>query len=65
MSQRVVELLGSWRGWFGSDGNLEVWRMVHLSLMWCIWREYNARIFEDCERTVAKLKSMLFKTLFG
>jgi hypothetical protein len=33
--------------------------MVPLFLLWCIWREHNVRNFEDCERTVIKLKAEL------
>ncbi len=29
--------------------DLEVWRLAPLHLMWCIWRERNARSFEDRE----------------
>jgi hypothetical protein len=29
---------------------LEIWRMVPIYLMWCIWKEHNAQSFVDCER---------------
>jgi hypothetical protein len=64
MPYRVVELLVSWSGQFGSHRNFEVWRMASHCVM-CIWRERNSRNFEDCERTVVELKDILFKTLHG
>jgi hypothetical protein len=33
--------------------------------MWSIWRERNARCFEDCEKIKDELKNILFKLLFG
>lgn len=36
--------------------------MIPLCLMWSIWRECNARNFEDCERKVIKLKVIMFKS---
>jgi hypothetical protein len=34
-------------------------------LMWCIWREQNARSFEDCESSVLELKYFMFKCLYN
>ena len=34
-----------------------VWRMAPLCLMWTIWRERNARCFEDKEMTMAELSN--------
>jgi hypothetical protein len=31
----------------GSRNILEVWRLAPLCLMWCIWRERNAKSFKD------------------
>jgi hypothetical protein len=59
MPQRVVELLASWRGQFGSCCNLEIWRLSPLCLMWCIWRGHNARNFKDCEKSVLELKAII------
>ena len=32
-------------------------------LMWCIWRERNARSFEGRERSILEFKSFFFLTL--
>ena len=34
-------------------------------LMWLIWRERNTRTFEDVEKSIDLLKSLLVGTLFG
>ena len=39
--------------------------MVPACLMWLIWREQNTRTFEDVEKSVDLLKSLLVGTLFG
>jgi hypothetical protein len=57
-------LLASWRGQLRSHNILEVWRMTPLCIMWCIWREQNARCFEDREISVVELKNIIFKSLY-
>jgi len=37
----------SWGGQVGRRDILELWRLVPLCLMWCIWRERNAQSFKD------------------
>ena len=39
--------------------------MVPAYLMWLIWREQNTHMFEDVEKSVDFLKSLLVGTLFG
>ena len=42
-----------------------MWQLVSLPcLMWLVWQERNARIFEDKARTLEHLKCLLFRTLF-
>jgi hypothetical protein len=65
MPRTVVGLLASWIGQLGSRCILEAWRVAPLCLMWCIWREWNARSFEDCERLVIELKVIMFKSLYA
>jgi hypothetical protein len=51
----------------GQKGNrilISIWRMAPLCLMWCVWRERNARCFEDCETDLMHLKRMMLQTLF-
>jgi hypothetical protein len=49
MPRRVSKLLGSCRGQMGNRMVLQLWRMVPLCLMQCLWREQNAYSFDDCE----------------
>jgi hypothetical protein len=64
MPRRVIELLACWRGQLGSRNILEAWRMTSLCLMWCIWRERNARCFEDREISMEELNNVMFKSLY-
>jgi hypothetical protein len=64
MPRHVLQLWASWQGHFGDHRNMVVWRMVPRCVMWCIWRERNARHFEDCERSVLDLKLLFFQTLY-
>ena len=36
--------------------------MLHC-LFWCLWWEWNARCFKDCERSILGIKSFFFRTL--
>ena len=63
MPQKVIELFESWQGRFGRHRNIELWRIVPHRLLWCIWREKNARNFEGCERSMLEIKSFFFYTL--
>jgi hypothetical protein len=42
-------------------GNVEVGSFV---FMWCIWREWKIRNFEDRETALLELKKMLFQFLY-
>lgn len=59
MSQRVVELLSSWRGRFTRHRNGEIWSASPLCVMWILWKEQNSHTFEDIERTLVELKLFL------
>jgi hypothetical protein len=55
MPNRVADLFAYW--WMGgSSQSATVWKMVPLCLLWCLWRERNARCFEDLERSLEELK---------
>ena len=63
MLKTVVSLLSAWWNWLGSRTS-NVWNMVPVCLMWLIWKERNARTFEETERLVDCVKSLLLRTLF-
>ena len=59
----IVSLLFAWRNWLGTYSS-KVWNMVPACLMWLVWKERNARTFEDIERPLDMLKNLLARTLF-
>ena len=63
MLNLVVSLLFAWRNWLGNYSS-NVWNMVPACLMWLVWKEHNARTFEDIERPIDPLKTSLVRTLF-
>ena len=63
MPRKVVDLLACWRGSFGRHRHSGIWMCIPHCLMWCIWRERNARSFEGCERILLDLKMLILKTL--
>ena len=46
MPKNVVSLLSAWWNWLGSRTS-NVRNMVPVCLMWLIWKERNARTFEE------------------
>ena len=64
MPDTIVSLFFAWRNVLGKSSS-NVWNMVPACLMWLIWWERNTHIFEDIERLVDLLRSMLAGTLFG
>ena len=49
MPMSVVGLFACWQGRFGRHCNGDIWKVIPLCLMWCIWKERNSRCFEDIE----------------
>jgi hypothetical protein len=48
MPCQVLDFWAGWQSRYGNHCNLVVWRMVPYCVMWCLWRERNARHFEGC-----------------
>jgi hypothetical protein len=65
MPRTVLELLNSWGAAIGFGCAKEAWRLAHLCSLWCIWREQIARLFEDVETCMVKLRKRLFNTLYN
>ena len=63
MPRLVKSFFFIWRNWFGKHLSI-IWNVVPACLMWLVWQERNARIFEDKARTLEHLKCLLFRTLF-
>jgi hypothetical protein len=64
MLRTVLELLNSWEAAIGCGHAKEAWRLAPLCLMWCIWRERNARLFDDVETSMVELRKRLLNTLY-
>jgi hypothetical protein len=64
MPRTVLELLSSWGAAIGCGHAKEAWRLASLCLLWCIWREQNARLFEDVETSMVELRKRLLNTLY-
>jgi len=59
-----IKLLNSWGPVIGCARAKEAWRLAPLCLLWCIWRERNARLFEDVETSMVELRKQLLNTLY-
>jgi hypothetical protein len=64
MPRTVLELLTSWDALVGDGRAKEAWRLAPLCLLWCIWRERNARLFEDVETSMVELRKRLLNMLY-
>ena len=49
LSGKVADLLFSWWNGLGRYSS-DIWNIVHLCLMWTIWKEHNQCTFEDVSR---------------
>jgi hypothetical protein len=63
-AEKGLDLLAGWLGNLDQHRSLVVWRTVPHCVMWCLWREWNAHHFEDCEKTIPALKLLFFQTLY-
>ena len=48
LPRTVLDILFGWWNWLGKHSS-EIWNLVSLCLMWCIWREHNRQTFEDVD----------------
>jgi hypothetical protein len=64
MPRMVLELLNSWGAAIGGGHAIEAWRLAPLCLLWCIWRERYAQLFEDVETSMVVLRKWLLNTLY-
>jgi hypothetical protein len=63
MPRRVMDLLFCWPGLPKQKAG-DIWRLIPHCIMWCLWRERNARCFEDCELPIQDLKNLVLNTLW-
>jgi hypothetical protein len=55
MPRRVMDLLSGWGTSRGRDHVTRLWKQIPLCVMWGLWRERNARLFEDVDLSVVDL----------
>ena len=48
LPRTVLDLLFGWWNWLGKHLS-NIWNLVLLCLLWCLWKERNRRIFEDLD----------------
>jgi hypothetical protein len=63
MPRRVIDLYDCWWS-FGRPRSAAVWKMLPTCRFWCLWKEKNDRNFEENERSMGDIISMLFETLY-
>ena len=64
MPSSVLDLFSCWMGSLGQNDYVLVWKMIPHCLIWCLWRERNAHLFEDAGHHIHELKLLSFHTLF-
>jgi len=65
MPRWVVDLLACLKSKVGRNDINIGWNAIPSFLMWCIWREKNARSFDVRERTSSDIRTCFLKFLFG
>jgi hypothetical protein len=59
----VVDLLACWSGCLCRVSPTALWGLIPHCLLWLIWRERNARSFEDIERSTQEIKQFFLTVL--
>jgi hypothetical protein len=63
MPQKVLDLFACWNHVRGRDLAKAIWRIAALCVIWCIWKEINARLFEDKEYSVDGVRKNMISML--
>jgi hypothetical protein len=64
MPRTMLALLTSWGASIGFGRVKEAWWLAPLCLLWCIWQERNARLFEDVKTSMVELQKRLLNMLY-
>ena len=56
MPQQVTDLLACWQGRLGRNRHYVIWQANPHCVLWCLWRERNARTFKGCKRNILELR---------
>ena len=63
LPKSIHALLFGWWNWLGKHSS-DIWNLVPLSLMWCIWRECNWWTFENMDSLDNQLIASFSGSLF-
>jgi hypothetical protein len=64
MPRSMLDLLSGWDTLLGRGHVTRLWKQVPLCVMWGLWRERNARLFEDVELPVVDLCRNVLNMLY-
>ena len=63
LPRSVASTLFGWWNWLGRHLS-NIWNLVPLCIMWCLWRERNRRTFEDMDSSDNQLLASISGSLF-
>ena len=59
----TLDLLFGWWNWLEKYLS-QIWNLVLLCILWCIWKEWNRRTFEDLDSSSDQMLASFSGTLF-
>ena len=59
----ISDLLFGWWNWLRKHSS-QIWNLVPLDILWCVWKEQNQRTFENLDSTGDQLPASFSETLF-
>ena len=59
----ILDLLFGWWNWLGKHLS-QIWNLVPLCILWCIWKEWNWRTFEDLNNSGDQMLASFSGSLF-
>jgi hypothetical protein len=64
MPRRVLDLFSGWGTLLGRGHVTRLWKRIPLCVMWGLWRERNARLFEDVKLPIVDLCRNVLNMLY-
>ena len=63
ISRSIPDLLFGWWNWLGKHSS-QIWNLIPLYILWCIWKEQNGKTFEDLDSSDDPMLASFSGTLF-